>query len=174
MARVPFTLRIDERERAALEDLSRIEGRPVNQLLNEAVKSFLMRRRPTERTLEENLARLRAYRKRDPHFRRAIDAFVESEASLDDPVEGEQVEGELEEGVPKQVPHLTLRERQVLDLIREARSNREIAGQLGIDERTVKAHVGRLIRKTGAESRVELSLRAGGPAQSRIRELLGA
>jgi DNA-binding NarL/FixJ family response regulator len=59
-------------------------------------------------------------------------------------------------------PHLTDRERQVLDLILLARSNREIARQLGIEERTVKAHVGRLMRKTGADNRVELSLRAIG------------
>jgi len=57
-------------------------------------------------------------------------------------------------------PHLTLRERQVLDLILKARSNREIAGQLGIEERTVKAHVGRLLRKAGVENRIELSMRA--------------
>jgi DNA-binding NarL/FixJ family response regulator len=55
---------------------------------------------------------------------------------------------------------LTSRERQVLDLILLARSNREIAEQLGIEERTVKAHVGRLMRKTGAENRIELSIRA--------------
>jgi DNA-binding NarL/FixJ family response regulator len=55
---------------------------------------------------------------------------------------------------------LTARERQVLDLILLARSNREIARQLGIEERTVKAHVGRLMRKTGAENRIELSIRA--------------
>lgn len=55
---------------------------------------------------------------------------------------------------------LTLRERQVLDLILLARSNREIAEELGIEERTVKAHVGRLMRKTGAENRIELSIRA--------------
>ncbi len=55
---------------------------------------------------------------------------------------------------------LTARERQVLDLILLARSNREIAGELGIEERTVKAHVGRLMRKTGAENRIELSIRA--------------
>lgn len=55
---------------------------------------------------------------------------------------------------------LTARERQVLDLILLARSNREIAQQLGIEERTVKAHVGRLMRKTGAENRIELSIRA--------------
>jgi DNA-binding NarL/FixJ family response regulator len=57
-------------------------------------------------------------------------------------------------------PHLTGRERQVLDLILTARSNREIAEQLGIEERTVKAHVGRLMRKTGADNRIELSMHA--------------
>jgi DNA-binding NarL/FixJ family response regulator len=57
-------------------------------------------------------------------------------------------------------PHLTSRERQVLDLILQARSNREIARELGIEERTVKAHVGRLMRKTGAENRIDLSMRA--------------
>lgn len=57
-------------------------------------------------------------------------------------------------------PYLTDRERQVLDLILLARSNREIARQLGIEERTVKAHVGRLMRKTGADNRIELTLRA--------------
>jgi DNA-binding NarL/FixJ family response regulator len=56
--------------------------------------------------------------------------------------------------------HLTAREKQVLDLILQARSNREIARQLGIEERTVKAHVGRLMRKTGADNRIELTMHA--------------
>jgi DNA-binding NarL/FixJ family response regulator len=56
-------------------------------------------------------------------------------------------------------PHLTDREHQVLECIMEACSNREIALQLGIEERTVKAHVGRLMRKTGTENRTELSMR---------------
>ncbi len=55
---------------------------------------------------------------------------------------------------------LTDRERQVMELILLAQSNREIARQLGIEERTVKAHVGRLMRKTGAENRIELSIMA--------------
>jgi DNA-binding NarL/FixJ family response regulator len=57
-------------------------------------------------------------------------------------------------------PYLTEREKQVLDLILLARSNREIARQLGIEERTVKAHVGRLMRKAGADNRIELTMRA--------------
>jgi DNA-binding NarL/FixJ family response regulator len=53
---------------------------------------------------------------------------------------------------------LTARERQVLELILTARSNREIAAELGIEERTVKAYVGRLMRKTGADNRIKLSM----------------
>ncbi len=57
---------------------------------------------------------------------------------------------------------LTAREQQVMELILMARSNREIATQLGIEERTVKAYVGRLMRKTGADNRIKLSMSALG------------
>jgi predicted transcriptional regulator len=89
MARIAFTLRIDAEERAALENLSQVEGRPINQLLNEAIKSYLSRRSRKEQGLEANLAALRAYRKRDPGFQEAIAAFVEAEATIEDPVEGD-------------------------------------------------------------------------------------
>lgn len=56
--------------------------------------------------------------------------------------------------------HLTQRERQVLELITMARSNREIAEELGIEERTVKTYVGRLMRKTGSDNRIKLSMSA--------------
>jgi DNA-binding NarL/FixJ family response regulator len=56
------------------------------------------------------------------------------------------------------VPRLTARERQVLELILKARSNREIAKQLGIEERTVRAHLGRLMRKAGVDNRIKLSM----------------
>src|ERR1700685_2925269 len=98
MARIAFTLRIDAGERAALENLSKIEGRPVNQLLNEAIKSFLIRRGPTERHLETTLARLRAYQERDPGFQSAIGECVVSEATLDDPLDGELIEGQFRDG----------------------------------------------------------------------------
>jgi DNA-binding NarL/FixJ family response regulator len=55
-------------------------------------------------------------------------------------------------------PHLTRREGQVLNLIRQARSNREIAAQLDIEERTVKAYVSKLMRKAGTDNRIKLSL----------------
>jgi DNA-binding NarL/FixJ family response regulator len=59
---------------------------------------------------------------------------------------------------------LTDRERQMLDLILTARSNRMIAHELGIEEHTVQAHVGRLLRKTGAENRIDLLMQASNPA----------
>jgi len=74
--------------------------------------------------------------------------------------------------------HLTDREGEVLELILLARSNREIAHKLGIEERTVKAHVGRLMRKTGAGNRVELSIRAISlsllPGKSAARQIPGS
>jgi hypothetical protein len=98
MARVPFTLRIDAEERTALEHLSKLEGRPINQLLNEAIKSFLNQQSPKEVSLEANLAALQEYRKRDPGFQGAIAAFVNAEARLEDPLEGKPVEGQFVEG----------------------------------------------------------------------------
>lgn len=64
------------------------------------------------------------------------------------------------------IPHLTTRERQVLDLILKAKSNREIASQLGIEERTVRAHLGRLMRKAGVDNRIKLSMSVLVNAQS--------
>lgn len=55
---------------------------------------------------------------------------------------------------------LSPREHEVLKLITLARSNREIAIVLGIEERTVKAYVASLFRKTGIENRVALVVRA--------------
>jgi len=55
---------------------------------------------------------------------------------------------------------MTPRESEVLQLLTEGKSNRDIAGALEIDEVTVKAHLGRMLRKTGATNRVELTLRS--------------
>jgi DNA-binding NarL/FixJ family response regulator len=57
-------------------------------------------------------------------------------------------------------PQLTPREEQVLKLIMMAQSTREIARQLGIEQRTVKSYISRLMRKTGADNRVKLSVSA--------------
>jgi len=55
---------------------------------------------------------------------------------------------------------MTPREAEVLQLLTEGKSNRDIASALDIDEVTVKAHLGRMLRKTGSSNRVELTLRS--------------
>jgi len=55
---------------------------------------------------------------------------------------------------------LTSRERQVLEMLVGGRSNKEIATPLGIEERTVKAHVSKIMRKCGVENRIQLSVHA--------------
>lgn len=54
----------------------------------------------------------------------------------------------------------TPKEREVMRWLAQGHSNREIAGTMGIDEATVKAHLGRMLRKAHASNRVELTLRA--------------
>lgn len=52
--------------------------------------------------------------------------------------------------------HLTLRERQVLQLIAEGSTNAKIAAQLCISKRTVETHRANLMRKLNVKSQAEL------------------
>src|SRR2546422_4578477 len=54
----------------------------------------------------------------------------------------------------------TDRETQVLKMLVEGRSNKEIGTPLGIAERTVKAHVAKLMRKVGVQNRIALTVHA--------------
>ena len=54
----------------------------------------------------------------------------------------------------------TEREREVLHLLVSGHSNREIGKALGIEERTVKMHVAKLMRKAGVTNRIALSVHA--------------
>ena len=54
---------------------------------------------------------------------------------------------------------LTLRERQVAEAIAGGASNKEIARQLGIAERTVKAHTTTIFDKLGVDDRLKLALK---------------
>lgn len=53
---------------------------------------------------------------------------------------------------------LTERERQVAQAVASGASNKEIARQLGITERTVKAHTGAIFEKLAVRDRLQLSL----------------
>jgi two-component system nitrate/nitrite response regulator NarL len=60
---------------------------------------------------------------------------------------------------PAGLEGLTAREREIALLVASGASNKRIAGQLDITERTVKAHMSSLFRKTGARDRLQLALR---------------
>jgi DNA-binding NarL/FixJ family response regulator len=64
------------------------------------------------------------------------------------------------ERITTKTPKITERESQVLRLLVAGRPNREIGRSLGIDEGTVKAHVGRVMRKVGVENRIALTMLA--------------
>src|SRR5260370_182059 len=53
-----------------------------------------------------------------------------------------------------------IREKGVLDVLGGGRSNKEIGGARGIEERTVKAHIAKLMRKAGFQNRLALSVHA--------------
>ncbi len=52
-------------------------------------------------------------------------------------------------------PRLSRREREVLTLLAEGKSNKEIALELHVTERTVKFHVTSIFNKLGAENRAQ-------------------
>ena len=85
--RKSLTLRLDWAEHHALENLSKLLKQPMNKLIVKAIKDFLMKRGQEEIELKARLDKLSQYRRGDPDYERAIEAFVEDEVSNEDPLE---------------------------------------------------------------------------------------
>ncbi|MET1074537.1 MAG: helix-turn-helix transcriptional regulator [Umezawaea sp.] len=64
------------------------------------------------------------------------------------------VDAALWRGAVQLFESLSKREHEVLAVVAEDKTDREIASALGIRERTVRAHVSRIILKLGVASRV--------------------
>jgi len=108
---------------------------------------------------------------------RAVRAAHAGEAIIDPTVAARLVHA-LSERSPSAVrdgmalDHLTTRERDVLTLIARGRSNKRIALELGISEKTVKTHVGHVLAKLGVTDRTQaavLAVQAGLVDQDRHR-----
>ncbi|GLW50367.1 DNA-binding response regulator [Streptomyces sp. NBRC 14336] len=59
---------------------------------------------------------------------------------------------------PDPLPGLTGREREILDLIGEGLTNRQIGQRLYLAEKTVKNHISRLLAKLGVERRIQAAV----------------
>ncbi|MGW5173700.1 response regulator [Streptomyces sp. NPDC004082] len=76
--------------------------------------------------------------------------------------------GEQQEKEPDALPGLTDREREILALIGEGLTNRQIGQRLYLAEKTVKNHISRLLAKLGVERRIQAAVIAT-QAQDRLR-----
>ncbi|MFT4193133.1 LuxR C-terminal-related transcriptional regulator [Ottowia sp.] len=63
--------------------------------------------------------------------------------------------GEAPDGEPKPETRLSKRQKQLIVMLDEGLSNRDIAERLGISEHTVKVHLWRLFRRLGVKSRTQ-------------------
>jgi DNA-binding NarL/FixJ family response regulator len=93
---------------------------------------------------------------------RAIRTAHAGEAQIDSAVAARLVQALAERPavVRPEPERLTRREAEVLELIAAGRSNKRIAYELGISEKTVKNHVGRLLEKLGVSDRTQAALLA--------------
>ncbi|WP_314225053.1 response regulator transcription factor [Streptomyces zaehneri] len=78
-------------------------------------------------------------------------------------------QGPEPEPEPDALPGLTDREREILALIGEGLTNRQIGQRLYLAEKTVKNHISRLLAKLGVERRIQAAVIAT-QAQDRARQ----
>lgn len=66
--------------------------------------------------------------------------------------------------------HLTLREKQIVELVRQAKLNKEIAFVLHLSEGTIKEYLNKIFRKLDVKNRTELAVWSiDHPAECRIQ-----
>ena len=63
-------------------------------------------------------------------------------------------------GVRSPIDDLTPRQRDVLELLKEGKSNQEIADSMGLKSGTVKIHVTAILKKLGLKNRTQVALMA--------------
>jgi two-component system, NarL family, response regulator LiaR len=91
---------------------------------------------------------------------RAVRAAHNGEAIIDPTVAARLVHALADRPQGSAFDQLTGRERDVLTLIASGRSNKRIALELGISEKTVKTHVGHVLAKLGVTDRTQAAVLA--------------
>jgi len=114
----------------------------VVDALAAGASGFLLKRARPEQLLEAIHVVAAGESLLSPAVTRAVVDRVARSAAAADPTAG------------RRLRVLTPRERDVLELIARGRANAEIAGDLGVEESTVKTHVKRILAKLGLRDRV--------------------
>ena len=114
----------------------------VVDALAAGASGFLLKRARPEQLLEAIHVVAAGESLLSPAVTRAVVDRVARSAAAADPAAG------------RRLRVLTPRERDVLELIARGRANAEIAGDLGVEESTVKTHVKRILAKLGLRDRV--------------------
>jgi len=86
----------------------------------------------------------------------AVKAVAEHKPYFSAPVAGTVLAGYLNPVSPREPARLTLREREVIQLLAEGKTNKEVASTLGISIKTAEAHRINISRKLGTQSVSEL------------------
>ena len=86
----------------------------------------------------------------------AVRAALRGEPFISPVAEEELIRNWLEEGDEGTASELTPRELEVVKLIAEAYTNKQIAQTLNVSEKTVESHRGNVLAKLGMRDRVEL------------------
>lgn len=118
------------------------EPRDVRKVLATGVRGFIGKSMPGSKVVE------------------ALGAVLKGEIYIAPADAAEFHKAEMVGGVEGQ--HLTNRQREVLAMLQQGRSNKEIARDLGLAEITVKLHVTAILRAFGAENRTQVAIRAVG------------
>ncbi|MGB0872533.1 MAG: response regulator [Solirubrobacterales bacterium] len=158
-------LAIDRRPDVAILDISmpKLTGlqaaREIKQQAPE-VNVLLLSMHDDERYLYEAL-RVGAggyvlKRAADQDLVRAVRAVNDGEPFLTDDAQRSLVKAWMDSGEEPRRDKLTDRELEVVKLIAEAHTNKQIAAILGLSEKTVESHRSNILNKLGMSDRVEL------------------
>jgi DNA-binding NarL/FixJ family response regulator len=95
-----------------------------------------------------------------PELARAVRAAHAGEAMIDPVIAARLVDAIAQPAGEPAPERLTAREQEVLALIARGYSNKRIALELGIAEKTVKTHVGHVLAKLGVTDRTQAAVHA--------------
>ena len=120
--------------------------------LDAGASGFLLKNAGPEQLLDAVRAAGRGHALLAPEVTRRVIAKMSAETAAADRPE------------PRELAHLTAREREVLVLLGRGLSNGEVARELVLGEATVKTHVSNVLAKLGARSRSHAVALAAGEA----------